>query len=97
MEALSTSTRVIYSTNYILSAICTLSRFYDKLPSDNQYTLSSNLWNIGRDYADLHKLILDELLRALKAYDNDKQLIDENYEKIKELFEVFENVTCRLY
>ena len=48
------------------------------------------------DYRDLHKLIQEELQRALKAYDADPVLIDENYKTIQELYDLFENLTCCL-
>ena len=89
-----TITRPTISTknNYIQTAICCLTDFYEKLPKDNQYSLNNNMWNIASFYADLHKLLLEELQRALKAYDSDAQLIDENHEDIKELYNLFDDM-----
>ena len=38
-------------------------------------------------------MILEKLQRALKAYDNDKQLIDENYKNIKDVYDIFDDLT----
>ena len=92
METTEVGQITLTNANYIETAICCLAEFYNKLPKDNQYSLNNNMWNITSDYADLHKLLLEELQRALKAYDSDAELIDENHENIKELYNIFEDL-----
>ena len=86
----------IYHANYLESAIHHLKQCYRKLPNDNKFKLTNNLWVSELNYRDLHILIQEELQRALKAYDADPVLIDENYKTIQELYDLFENLTCCL-
>ena len=80
------------NNNYLLDAICKLAQFYNKLPFDNQYKLNSNLFNIQNSYADFHQLISEEIQRALKAYRDDENLIDENYKSIEDLSDLFDEL-----